>query len=142
MRKLKTGTFVALDKNFKNICVGDNIRDTEGRIYKIDNYGRAIRKEDGVAMTVSDIKEPTLYLPEEAQQQTAPDTPAQASATDNKDKETDKSAKTRKAKAPKATKSRTTQGPSLAEATDQQLADELRRRGYKLTAKKTVTTKL
>ena len=122
MSKLKQGTFVALDKDFNNICVGDLVRDAEGFIYTIDAYGRAVKKADKTRHALSDLGKTELYVPEEAgdaestsEAEAAPkeDTPAEGSA-----------------------------GITLAEATDQQLADELRRRGYTLTARKTVTTKL
>lgn len=122
MSKLKKGTFVALDKDFKNICVGDLIRDANGNVYTIDAYGRAVKKDDKTRHTLSDLRKTELYVPEgtgdaesTAETETAPkeDTPSEGSA-----------------------------GVTLAEASDQQLADELRRRGYRLTARKTVTTKL
>lgn len=122
MSKLKKGTFVGLDKNYKNICVSDLVRDADGNIYTVDAYGRAVKKEDKTVHDLSSLREPELYYPEGAgntkstpKAETAPkkDTPPEGDA-----------------------------GITLTEATDQQLADELRRRGYKLTAKKTVTTKL
>lgn len=122
MSKLKEGTFVALDKNFKNICVGDHVRDAEGLIYTVNAYGRAVKKGDKTRHALSDLREPELYIPEGAK--AAKSTP-KAEAAPKEDTPTEGSA-----------------GVKLAEATDQQLADELRRRGYKLTAKKTVTTKL
>lgn len=122
MSKLKKGTFVALDKNFKNICVGDLVRDAEGFIYTINAYGHAVKKADKTRHALSDLREPELYIPEGAK--AAKSTP-KAKAAPKKDAPVESSA-----------------GVKLAEATDQQLADELRRRGYKLTAKKTVTTKL
>lgn len=122
MSKLKKGTFVALDKNFKNICVGDHVRDAEGFIYTINAYGRAVKKADKTRHALSDLHEPELYIPEGAK--AAKSTP-KAEAAPKEDTPTEGDA-----------------GVTLTEASDQQLADELRRRGYKLTAKKTVTTKL
>lgn len=122
MSKLKKGTFVGLDKNYKNICVSDLVRDADGSIYTVDAYGRAVKKEDKTVHDLSGLREPELYIPEEAR--TAKSTP-KAETAPKKDSPADGAT-----------------GVKLTEATDQQLADELRRRGYKLTAKKTVTTKL
>lgn len=122
MSKLKKGTFVALDKNFKNICVGDHVRDAEGFIYTVNAYGRAVKKANKTRHALSDLREPELYIPEGAK--SAKSTP-KPEAAPKKETPTEGDASVK-----------------LAEASDQQLADELRRRGYKLTAKKTVTTKL
>lgn len=122
MSKLKKGTFVALDKNFKNICVGDHVRDADGFIYTINAYGRAVKKADKTRHALSDLREPELYIPEGAK--AAKSTP-KAEAAPKKENPTEGDTSV-----------------TLAKASDQQLADELRRRGYKLTAKKTVTTKL
>ena len=46
MAKMRKGTHVGVDKNLKNICVGDRIKDAEGNIYTIDSYGKAITPDD------------------------------------------------------------------------------------------------
>lgn len=122
MSKLKQGTFVALDKDYKNICVGDLVRDADGFIYTVDAYGRTISKADKTVHSLSDLREPELYIPEGAGD-AEPASKAEAAPKEDTPAEGSK-------------------GVTLAEASDQQLADELRRRGYKLTASKTVTTKL
>jgi len=122
MSKLKKGTFVGLDKNYKNICVSDLVRDADGSIYTVDAYGRAVKKEDKSVHDLSSLREPELYYPEGT----------------GAAKSTSKAEAAPKNNVP----AESAAGVTLAEATDQQLADELRRRGYKLTAKKTVTTKL
>lgn len=122
MSKLKKGTFVALDKDFKNICVGDLVRDADGNIYSVDAYGRAVKKADKTRHALSDLGKTELYIPEGAG--TAEST-SEAEAAPKEDIPAERDA-----------------GITLAEASDQQLADELRRRGYRLTARKTVTTKL
>lgn len=122
MSKLKKGTFVALDKDFKNICVGDLIRDADGYIYSVDAYGRAVKKADKTTHALSDLEKTELYVPEGAGN-AEPTSKAEAAPKEKTPAEGSKVI-------------------TLAGASDQQLADELRRRGYKLTAKKTVTTKL
>ena len=135
MRKLKKGTFLALDKNTKNIYVGGHIKDADGFVYKIDNYGRAVKNEDKSLHDIKDLKDVEVY--------TAPDADAAAGPK-----------KTRAPRKPKSVSATTeaphgesTEGPDPAKTTvtqapDQMLADELRARGYKLTAKKTVNIKL
>lgn len=122
MSKLKKGTFVALDKDFKNICVGDLVRDADGYIYSVDAYGRAVKKADKTTHALSDLGKTELYVPEEAGDA---EPTSKAEAAPKKENPAEGSKRI-----------------TLAEASDQQLADELRRRGYKLTASKTVTTKL
>lgn len=109
---MKKGTHVGLDKNYKNVCVGDQIKDADGYIYTIDRYGRAVRK-DGDSFELSTIHPFELYNlpPELPQEEPAP----------------------------------TTEDP-IAKATewltDQDLADELRRRGYEVKATKTTIVEL
>ena len=122
MSKLKKGTFVALDKDFKNICVGDLVRDTDGNIYSVDAYGRAVKKADKTRHALSDLGKTELYVPEGTGDA---ESTSKAEAAPKED-----------------TPAEDSKGVTLAEASDQQLADELRRRGYRLTASKTVTTKL
>lgn len=157
MGRLREGTFVDLDKNFGNICVGDHVRDADGNIYKIDSYGRAVSKKDKSIHAIKSLKEPTYYAvheDKETVEKTAPvEAPAEAAAEKDADtsladnairfaKRARKEARTpRKRKEPRSKEPASAQ-VTLAEATDQMLADELRRRGYKLSAKKTVNIKL
>lgn len=157
MGKMKQGTFVTLDKNYGNICVGDHIKDADGFIYKIDAYGRAVRKADRTKHSIKDLDGPEYYNdPEEKASETPNQRPTPVdvlsgpSVSELKKVYTDIKAAKRagnEAAAPRKRKqSRSKESASaqvtLAEATDQMLADELRRRGYKLTAKKTVNIKL
>ena len=129
MSKLKEGTFVALDKNTKNIYVGGFIKDADGFIYKIDNYGRAVRNDDKSIHDLKDLKEVEVY--------SAP-TDGKAPAEDPAARKKAKSP--RKRRTPSAEEGNKRAG--LQNYTDQDLADELRARGYRLTAKKTINVKL
>ena len=119
---MKKGTHVGLDKNYNNVCVGDQIKDFEGYIYTIDKYGKAVGK-GGSSFQLSEIQPFELYAP-------APEAP-EPEQTDEKTKEqiVDEMF-----------------GPTRAEAleilTDQDLAEELRRRGYEVKATKTIIVAL
>jgi len=152
MGRLRKGTFVDLDKNYGNLCVGDHVRDADGNIYKIDSYARAVNTKDKSVHTLKSLKEPTYYAvheDKETVEKTTPvEAPAEAAGTSLADNAIRFATRNRKeARAPRERKEpRSKESASaqvtLAEATDQMLADELRRRGYKLTAKKTVNIKL
>lgn len=149
MGKMKDGTFVALDKNYGNICVGDHVRDAEGFIYKIDSYGRAVKKADRTKHSIKDLDGLEYYNgPDEKASEAPNQRPASVDVLSGPSvSELKKVDAAIKAAAPRKRKeSRSKESASarvtLAEATDQMLADELRRRGYKLTAKKTVNIKL
>ena len=116
---MKKGTNVGLDKNYKNVCVGDQIKDEDGLIYVIDKYGNAVEKGSGVVFRLHEIQPFELYNPEPI----APE--------------------------PEQTKEQIVDemfGPTRSEAleilTDQDLADELRRRGYEVKATKTTIVEL
>ena len=117
---MKKGTNVGLDKNYKNVCVGDQIKDFEDQIYTIDKYGNAVRNDDGASFPLHKIQPFELYLPEPEQPQEAP--------------------------APKELDHGPLQGDDpdvfINEATDQMLAAELRRRGYEVKATKTIIVEL
>lgn len=157
MGKMKQGTFVTLDKNYGNICVGDHVKDAEGFIYKIDSYGRAVKKADRTKHSIKDLNGLEYYNgPDEKASEAPNQSPAPVDVLSGPSvselKKVDAAIKVAKragneAAAPRKRKeSRSKESASarvtLAEATDQMLADELRRRGYKLTAKKTVNIKL
>lgn len=116
---MKKGTNVGLDRNYKNVCVGDQIKDANGYIYTIDRYGKAVGK-GGSAFQLSEIQPFELYNlpPEQLQEDPAP-------------KELDHGP---------------LQGDDpdvfINEATDQMLAAELRRRGYEVKATKTTIVEL
>ena len=122
---MKKGTNVGLDKNYKNVCVGDQIKDADGYIYTIDRYGRAVRK-DGDSFELSTIHPfelynlpPELPAPEQLQEEPAP-------------KELD----------PGLLPGFNPGDTSVHDAPDQMLADELRRRGYEVKATKTTIVEL
>lgn len=152
MAKMKKGTFVALDKNYWNICVGDQVKDAEGFIYKIDAYGRAVKNTDRTTHSISSLNSPELYRASETKSVEAPAESEGASveaqtAPENTDAVKAVAHGGKKVRTPRKRKEPRSKGSAsaqvtLAEATDQMLADELRRRGYKLTAKKTVNIKL
>ena len=157
MGKMQKGTFVALDKNYGNICVGDHIKDAEGFIYKIDAYGRAVKKADRTAHSIKDLNSPECYNAPEKESAEVPNrklAPVEVLSGPSVSELKTVDAEIKAAKragnegaAPRKRKeSRSKESASarvtLAEASDQMLADELRRRGYKLTAKKTVNIKL
>lgn len=120
MAIMKKGTFVVLDKNLKNVCVGDTIRDAFGWRYVIDKFGAAI-KQDGTKHKLEDLGAIEICWPEEALEPEPEDK--------TKEEIVDEMF-----------------GPTRAEAlellTDQDLAEELRRRGYEVTATKTTIVAL
>lgn len=71
MATMKKGTHVGLDKNYKNVCVGDQIKDADGYIYTIDRYGKAVGK-GGSSFQLHEIQPFELYLPEPEQFQADP----------------------------------------------------------------------
>ena len=118
---MKNGTHVGLDKNIKNVCVGDQIKDFEGYIYTIDKYGNAVRNEDCASFPLHKIQPFELYIrdPEQPQEEPAP-------------KELD----------PGLLPGFNPGDTSVHDAPDQMLADELRRRGYEVKATKTTIVEL
>lgn len=120
---MKKGTNVGLDKNYKNVCVGDHIKDADGYIYTIDRYGKAVGK-GGSSFQLAEIQPFELYCP-------APVAPEPAFQPEPAPKELDYGP---------------LQGDDpdvfINEATDQMLADELRRRGYEVKATKTTIVEL
>ena len=117
---MKKGTNVGLDKNYKNVCVGDQIKDADGYIYTIDRYGKAVGK-GGSSFQLSEIQHFELYLP-------APEQPQDEPAP----KELD----------PGLLPGSNPGDTSVHDAPDQMLADELRRRGYEVKATKTTIVEL
>lgn len=117
---MKKGTNVGLDKNYKNVCVGDQIKDADGYIYTIDRYGRAVRK-DGDSFELSTIHPFELYNlpPKQSQEEPAP-------------KDLD----------PGLLPGFNPGDTSVHDAPDQMLAEELRRRGYEVKATKTTIVEL
>lgn len=118
---MKKGTNVGLDKNYKNVCVGDQIKDADGYVYTIDRYGKAVGK-GGSSFQLSEIQPFELYAPapeapepEQLQEEPAP-------------KELD----------PGPLKGFNPGDTSVHDAPDQMLADELRRRGYEVKATKMI----
>lgn len=122
---MKKGTHVGLDKNYKNVCVGDQIKDADGDIYTIDRYGRALRK-DGDSFELSTIHPFELYQPEPVAPE--PEQPQEEPAP----KELD----------PGLLPGFNPGDTSVHDAPDQMLADELRRRGYEVKATKTIIVEL
>lgn len=122
METMKKGANVGLDKNYKNVCVGDQIKDWEGYIYTIDEYGNAVRHEDGASFPLHKVQPFELYQPEPVAPEPEPEDKTKEEIVDEMF------------------------GPTRAEAleilTDQDLADELRRRGYEVTATKTTIVAL
>lgn len=117
---MKNGTNVGLDKNYKNVCVGDKIKDADGYIYTIDRFGKAVGK-GGSTFKLSEIQPFELYNlpPEQPQEEPAP-------------KELD----------PGLLPGFNPGDTSVHDAPDQMLADELRRRGWEVKATKTTIVEL
>lgn len=120
---MKKGTHVGLDKNYKNVCVGDQIKDADGYIYTIDRYGRAVRK-DGDSFELSTIHPFELYQPEPVAPE--PEPTQEGPALDPGP----------------LLKGFNPGDTSVHDAPDQMLADELRRRGYEVKATKTTIVEL
>ena len=118
---MKKGTNVGLDRNYKNVCVGDQIKDADGYIYTIDKYWNAVRNEDSASFPLHKIQPFELYNlpPEQPQEEPAP-------------KELD----------PGLLPGFNPGDTSVHDAPDQMLADELRRRGYEVKATKTTIVEL
>lgn len=111
---MKKWTHVGLDKNYKNVCVGDQIKDFEGYIYTIDKYGNAVRNDDGASFPLHKIQPFELYLPEPEEKDLDPGRLQGFNPGDT----------------------------SVHDAPDQMLSDELRRRGYEVKATKTIIVEL
>ena len=128
MAKMKKGTHVGLDNNYKNVCVGDQIKNEDGLIFTIDEYGRAVAEGLCSTLKLSEIEPFELYQPEPApiEVKDTPDTPPEP------EKELD----------PGPLKGFNPGDTSVHDAPDQMLADELRRRGYDVKATKTTIVEL
>ena len=124
---MKRGTNVGLDKNFNNVCVGDNIIDKDGSEYVINAYGLAVDLRKGGTKKLSEVKDFEVVKKGGAEQ----DKRGGAIADEPKD-DTAAREQTQQPKPEAASK------PSLEPFSDKELADELRRRGYTLTATKTI----
>ena len=122
---MKTGTNVGLDKDFLNIAVGDQVKDKDGTIYKIDQYGRAVRNADGKPFDLSAIQPCELW--------STPDT----RGTNLRGIDDDDLLAEVKRRGLKYTES-----PEIAECSDADLAAELRARGYEVKATKTTIIEL
>ena len=125
---MKKGTNVGLDKNYKNVCVGDQIKDADGYIYTIDRYGKAVGK-GGSAFQLSEIHPFELYQPDPVAHEPellVHELPQEAlEAIKNHD--LGRHIEIR---------------PAIGSFGDQDLADELRRRGYEVKATKTTIVEL
>lgn len=123
---MKRGTNVGLDKNFNNVCVGDNIIDKDGSEYVINAYGLAVDLRKGGTKKLSEVKDFEVKKaapgPDNMRGGAIADEPKDAAAQEQ----------TQQPKPEAASK------PSLEPFSDKELADELRRRGYTLTATKTI----
>lgn len=157
---MKKGTFVALDKNYKNVLVGDFVRDNEGFIYQVDNFGNAVKKADNSLHDLKKLEGMEYYPVEDEKEPVKDDTPATEQKTEGAGTKMDENAikatkkPGRKMREKQQRKPRQRKNANAAKAepagkdnplkafTDQALADELRARGYRLTAKKTVSIKL
>lgn len=56
----RKGTVVGTDAFFREIAVGDEIRDIEGRLYTIDQFGRAKPLDGGNSVPLRNVKEPAV----------------------------------------------------------------------------------
>lgn len=56
MSKMKKGTNVGLDKNYNNVRVGDTVIDKDGAEYSINAYGMAVAP-DGKSRKLSEVKD-------------------------------------------------------------------------------------
>lgn len=120
---MKTGTSVGLDKNYNNICVGDSIKDKDGFIYTISQYGMAVRNDGGGTFKLSDLTSIELW--------TSPDNAAvKIGSIPDADLLAEFDRRGLKPYVPADT------------FTDQELADELRKRGYEVKATKTTVIEL
>lgn len=121
---MKKGTNVGLDKNYKNVCVGDQIKDWEGYIYTIDKYVNAVRNGDGASFPLHKVQPFELYQPEPVAPE--PEPTQEEPAVDPGP----------------LLKGFNPGDTSVHDAPDQMLADELRRRGYEVKATKTTIVEL
>ena len=116
---MKTGTNVGLDKNYNNIAVGDQIKDKDGFIYTISQYGMAVRNDGGQTCKISELKEVELWAP--------PSIPSVEKEENKPAPEEDRQKLMRDA---------------LEILADADLAAELRARGYEVKATKTTIIEL
>lgn len=127
MSKMKKGTVVGLDKNFANICVGDSIWDEDGVEYTINAYGLAVAVKEGGTHKISDLK--GVYVLDEVKP--APEC-KECEVKDEKPKAEEEKEKPDK-------KLIIITEKFLSKASDKELVEELRARGYKVKAyKKTI----
>lgn len=122
---MKTGTNVGLDKNYNNICVGDSIKDKDGYIYTISQYGMAVRNDGGGTFKLSDLTSIELW--------TSPDN---AAVKIGSIPDADLLAEVKKRGL------NYTESPEIAKCLDAELAAELRARGYEVKATKTTIIEL
>jgi len=125
MSKMKAGTNVGLDKNYNNICVGDSIKDKDGYIYTISQYGMAVRNDGGGTFKLSDLTSIELW--------TSPDN---AAVKIGSIPDADLLAEVKKRGL------NYTESPEIAKCLDAELAAELRARGYEVKATKTTIIEL
>ena len=132
---MKQGTHVGLDKNLKNIRVGDTIKDGDGNEYIINSYGLAVDNFKGGTKKIGDLKNIELVKGFEIKGEDSPSG----------------GAKTEQVKVPApplpasehtATEILDARKETLKSYSDQELAAELRRRGYEVEATKTVIISL
>ena len=121
MAKMKIGTNVGLDKNYNNIAVGDQIKDKDGHIYTISQYGMAVRNDGGKTCKLSELGEIELFA-----------VPETAAVTIGSISDDDLLAEV----------DRRSLRPNIVEISDQDLAAELRKRGYEVKATKTTIIEL
>ena len=125
---MKTGTFLCLDKNFKNVAVGDTIRDKDGNTYRIDQYGMALTPDDGKGFKKRHLNDlmPFEVVPKPAPE-LKPVDPEDDPLLPEVSPEVDRQKLMRDA---------------LEILTDADLAAELRKRGYEVKATKTTIIEL
>ena len=121
MSKMKAGTNVGLDKNYNNIAVGDQIKDKDGHVYTISQYGMAVRNDGGKTCKLSELAEIELFA-----------VPETAAVTIGSISDDDLLAEV----------DRRSLRPRLDQLRDAALAAELRRRGYEVKATKTTIIEL
>lgn len=124
---MKRGTNVGLDKNFNNVCVGDNIIDKDGSEYVINAYGLAVDLRKGGTKKLSEVKDFEVVKKGGAEQ----DKMGGAVADEPKDEIAAQ-------EQPQQTRPEAASEPTLEPFSDKDLAEELRRRGYTVTATKMV----
>lgn len=143
MARMKPGTHTSVtDIHYEGIRVGDVVRDASGRTWSVDGYGRARPDEGGSAVPLRDLDRPEIISPAAPPKLrevggrvvpagTAPpyeEIPAEAGAGTGPrtGRSSGAGARARRAAGP----------PDLSRASDEMLAEELRRRGWEVQAVK------